>query len=85
MHTNSLKTGGSEPPVLLPVRLEKRRDVCGLVQPSPPLTPLPVPWGLSRWFRRKESTCNAGDAGDSGLIPALGRSPGGGHGNPLQY
>ena len=33
----------------------------------------------------KESACNAGDAGDMGLIPGLGRSPGGGHGNPLQY
>ena len=30
----------------------------------------------------KESTCNAGDPS---LIPGLGRSPGGGHGNPLQY
>ena len=30
----------------------------------------------------KESTCNAGDLGS---IPELGRSPGGGHGNPLQY
>ena len=30
----------------------------------------------------KESTCNTGDLG---LIPGLGRSPGGGHGNPLQY
>ena len=30
----------------------------------------------------KESTCNAGD---TGLIPGLGRSPGGGNGNPLQY
>ena len=30
----------------------------------------------------KESTCNVGDLG---LIPGLGRSPGGGHGNPLQY
>ena len=28
----------------------------------------------------KESACNAGDLG---LIPGLGRSPGGGHGNPL--
>ena len=28
----------------------------------------------------KQSTCNAGD---SGSIPGLGRSPGGGHGNPL--
>ena len=26
-----------------------------------------------------------GDAGDLGLIPGLGRSPGGGNGNPLQY
>ena len=24
------------------------------------------------------------NAGDAGLIPGLGRSPGGGHGNPLQ-
>ena len=28
---------------------------------------------------------NAGDAGDEGLIPGSGRSPGEGHGNPLQY
>ena len=25
------------------------------------------------------------DAGSAGLIPRLGRSPGGGNGNPLQY
>ena len=30
----------------------------------------------------KESACSAGDLGS---IPGLGRSPGGGHGNPLQY
>ena len=30
----------------------------------------------------KESTCNAGD---TGLIPGLERSPGEGNGNPLQY
>ena len=30
----------------------------------------------------KEPTCNAGDLG---LNPGLGRSPGGGHGSPLQY
>ena len=28
---------------------------------------------------------NAGDARDAGLIPGSGRSPGGGHNNPLQY
>ena len=33
----------------------------------------------------KKSACNAGDAGDTGLIPGLGRSTGGGNGNPLQY
>ena len=27
---------------------------------------------------------NAGDTGDVGLIPGLGRSPGGGNDNPLQ-
>ena len=30
----------------------------------------------------KESACNAGD---TGLIPGLGRSPGEGNGKPLQY
>ena len=30
----------------------------------------------------KESACNVGDLG---LIPGLGRSPGEGNGNPLQY
>ena len=30
----------------------------------------------------KESACNEGDPG---LIPGLGRSPGEGNGNPLQY
>ena len=33
----------------------------------------------------KESTWNAGGLRDMGLIPGLERSPGGGHGNPLQY
>ena len=33
----------------------------------------------------KNPPANAGDAGDVGSIPGSGRSPGGGHGNPLQY
>ena len=33
----------------------------------------------------KNLPANAGDKRDVGLIPGLGRSPGGGHGNPLQY
>ena len=42
---------------------------------------------LNVWFIHggsdgKESACNAGDLG---LIPGLGRSPGEGNGNPFQY
>ena len=33
----------------------------------------------------KNLPANAGDTGDSGLIPGLGRSPREGNGNPLQY
>ena len=33
----------------------------------------------------KNLPTNAGDSGDTGLISGLGRSPGGGNGNLLQY
>ena len=33
----------------------------------------------------KNRPANAGDIRDSGSIPGWGRSPGGGHGNPIQY
>ena len=33
----------------------------------------------------KNLPANAGDIRDMGSIPGLGRSPGEGHGNPLQY
>ena len=33
----------------------------------------------------KNLPANARATGDVGSIPGLGRSPGGGHGNPLQY
>ena len=42
-------------------------------------------YGLPRWLSRKESACNAGDAGDLGSVPGLGISPLGGNGNLLQY
>ena len=32
----------------------------------------------------KNPPASAGDTGDAGSIPGSGRSPGGGHGNPLQ-
>ena len=39
-------------------------------------------WGFPGVSDSKVSTCSAGDLGS---IPGLGRSPGGGNGNPLQY
>ena len=38
--------------------------------------------GFGWWLSGKESATNAADGG---LIPASGRSPGEGNGNPLQY
>ena len=38
--------------------------------------------GFARGLDGKESAWNAGNPGS---IPGSGRSPGGGHGNPLQY
>ena len=42
----------------------------------------PVFLGFPGGSDSKESACNVGDLGS---IPGLGKSPGGGHGNPLQY
>ena len=44
--------------------------------------PTPVFSGFPGGSDGEESACNVGDLGS---IPELGRSPGGGHGNPLQY
>ena len=41
-----------------------------------------LPWGFPGGSVVKNSPANAGDAG---LIPDLGRSPGEANGNPLQY
>ena len=46
------------------------------------MLPTPVFLGFPGVSDDKESTRNAGNMG---LIPGLGRSPGGGQGNPLQY
>ena len=42
--------------------------------------PTPVFLGFPGGLDGKESTCSVGDLGS---IPGLGRSPGGGNGNPL--
>ena len=44
--------------------------------------PTPVFLGFPSGSAGKESPCNVGDLGS---IPGMGRSPRGGHGNPLQY
>ena len=44
--------------------------------------PTPVFLGFPGGSDGKKSTCNVGDLG---WIPGFGRSPGGGHGNSLQY
>ena len=44
-------------------------------------TPFPI-WGFPGGSDGKASACNSGDLGS---IPGLGRSPGEGNGNPLQY
>ena len=44
--------------------------------------PFPIKWGFPCGSAGKESACNAGDLG---LIPGLGRSPGEGKDYPLQY
>ena len=39
---------------------------------------------MDQWLKKK-SACNSGVAGDAVSVSGSGRSPGGGHGNPLQY
>ena len=60
-----------------PVRFQVRED---------PLERDKLPTQVSLGFRYgsagKESTCNVGDLAS---VPGLGRSPGVGNGNPLQY
>ena len=47
--------------------------------------PLMIPGDWLMPQRVKNRPPNAGDTGDSGLVLGLGRFPGGGHGNSLQY
>ena len=45
----------------------------------------PQNWASQVTLVVKDLPANAGDITDVGLIPGLGKSSGGGHGNPLQY
>ena len=42
-------------------------------------------WGFPGGSNSKEPACQYRRLGDVGSTPRLGRSPEGGHGNPLQY
>ena len=42
-------------------------------------------WELPRWLHSQESSCSAGDTGDAGSIPGLGKSPGERKSYPCQY
>ena len=42
-------------------------------------------WGFQVALVVKNLPANAGDVRDASSIPGSGRSPGAGHGNPLQY
>ena len=44
-----------------------------------------VPLGFPGGSVVMNPPANAGDTGDVGMIPGLGRSPGVGNGNPFQY
>ena len=44
-----------------------------------------IKWAFQLALVVKNPPANAGNARDISLIPGSGRSPGGGHGNPLQY
>ena len=55
--------------------LKKKKDVSWMVMPG-----LGFPSG---WVVKKKNLST--NAGDTGLIPGSGRSPGGGNGNPLKY
>ena len=41
-------------------------------------------WGFPGGANGKQTACQCRDMRDAGSVPGLGRSPGGGHGNPLQ-
>ena len=77
--------------VALPVKATAGSDTAGsysqncVSQPGEDLVRSYIVIGFPGSSAGKESACNAGGTRDSGSIPGLGRSPGGGNGNPTQY
>ena len=85
-------TGDLPHPGIEPASLSSPALAVGSVSLAPPGEPwwidvnicllLSTHIGFPRWLGGKESTCQAGHTGS---IAQMGRSPGEGHGNPLQY
>ena len=63
------------PSILFSFSSKKKRDTVGYM----------VNWASQVALVVKNVTANAEDLRDTGLILRLGRFPGGGHGNPVQY
>ena len=64
--------------------LQKSQDEL-LGQPTMLFMVIGLPGASQVLLAVKNPPANAGDVGDMGSIPGLGRSPGGGGGTPLQY
>ena len=86
---SKLSTGICGPSSMAKQDLEsscKASSSCVLVKPCGSSLLINYEWliilGLPWWLSGKESTCQTGDLG---LIPELGRSPGEGNDNSLQY
>ena len=86
---SKLSTGICVPSSIAKQDLEsscKASSSCVLVRPCGSSLLINYKWliilGLPWWLSGKESACQTGDLG---LIPELGRSPGEGNDNPLQY
>ena len=70
------------------MKLSQKESTCN-AQELPPVKSLKCTTYTLRAFQVvlvvKNLPASAGDIRDAGSIPRLGRAPGGGHGNPLQY
>ena len=79
MLAKDLKKGRGAASVLKGWTSEQADAESGRTQRDHRLLPLP------QVFPGENLPANAGDIRDTGSIPGSGRSPGGGHGDPLQY
>ena len=82
-------SSGEDSALTVPSWLALCTDACKLVSIKPVLLhnkAVSNPWWVSQVaLVIKNPPSNAGDVRDTGSLPGLGRSPGGGHGNPVQH